>query len=94
MHEAHPGGWPKTSAGALELLALSLIIWIAMASLPAEETDQVLIVRCAWCRAYEVGEMWLAEKTVHSFSRSDPSQVFTHGICPDCIANHRQQAPC
>lgn len=89
-----PAGGRKLPPALLNSLALSLIIWMAMASLPAEETDQVLIVRCAWCRRYEVGEMWLAEKTVHSFLRSDPSQVFTHGICPDCIANHRQQAPC
>jgi len=57
---------------------------------PAEQTDQVLIVRCAWCRRYEVGETWLAEKIVHGFLRNDSSLVFTHGICPDCLANHRQ----
>jgi hypothetical protein len=75
----------------LNYRALSLIIWIATARLPAEETAHVLIVRCAWCRRYEVGEIWLGEKTVHSFLRNDPVQVFTHGICPDCIANHGQR---
>jgi hypothetical protein len=63
-----------------------------MASSPTE-TEQVLIARCAWCRRYEVGEMWLAEETVHTFLRNDPSQVFTHGICPDCIAIHGPQVP-
>lgn len=64
-----------------------------MASSPIEQTEQVLIVRCAWCRRYEVEETWLAEKIVHAFLRNDPSLVVTHGICPECLANNGPRGP-
>lgn len=62
-----------------------------MAGSRIAKTDDVLIMRCAWCRCYEVGDKWLGEEIVQAFLRRSPSQRVTHGICPDCNVDLRRR---
>jgi hypothetical protein len=47
------------------------------------------LTRCAWCLRIRVDERWLGE--LQAFRELRTSEwpappLFTHGICPDCLA--------
>ncbi|HWG56291.1 MAG TPA: hypothetical protein VNT58_07185 [Gaiellaceae bacterium] len=52
------------------------------------ETDEELILRCAWCDRFNVDGVW-TERTLASFGHSD----VTHGLCEDCLERLRPLAP-
>ncbi len=81
---------PAEVAGAVFLLffMVAAVIWIAAALRSCNGADcgpemdagtVELTTRCAWCRRYELGGVWV-------FQVSGPVLMVTHGICPECAA--------
>jgi hypothetical protein len=50
-----------------------------------------LIVRCAWCRRFKLGEEWLHLDAVGTRQQQIAHRLLlnaSHGICPDCFEKH------
>jgi hypothetical protein len=53
-----------------------------------QRDEEGLLVRCAWCGRYSLGDEWLVENEVRQrWGLEDKFQAdqITHSICPDCL---------
>jgi ribosomal protein L32 len=46
-----------------------------------------VVVRCAWCGRVKVDSEWQEEHDVQAMLLN-PTQHFSHGICPSCLARY------
>lgn len=50
--------------------------------------EQSVVVRCAWCGRVKVESEWQEEDEVQAMRLLSPTQHFSHGICPSCLARY------
>ena len=90
-------GYPPKSANPGEVAfktAVVFLLWVWSAYKLYQIVSRLSYLEnfvrvCAWCRRIEHGEKWLSLE--EHFQQRSGSAV-THGICPDCAKNYKQQA--